>query len=260
MSVKGLGVASNSPYTKPFAYVVVMSRACREHFDSIASLKEFDIPGLIERVNILEGLVSCVRALERNKNVQGTGDNAAELEERVSSIDQSQAQLEGAVHTMRGEILEDMAIMEDKLGELNTKVNITMRAVGNDNHNLYAEGVRQRRMKVPEPRAFGGARDAKELENFLFDMEQYFRAVRMDSEEANVTTTTMYLAGDAKLWWRTKYVDIQDGRCVIDTWEDLRRELKAQFFSENVEYIARRNLRELKQTGTIWELKAMGEG
>ncbi|KAJ7949948.1 Retrotransposon protein, putative, Ty3-gypsy subclass [Quillaja saponaria] len=221
--------------------------------DIQASLKEFDIPGLIERVTTLEGLVSRVRALERNKNVQGTGDNAAELEERVSSIDQSQAQLEGAVHTMRGEILEDMAIMKDELGELNTKVNITMRAVGNDNHNPYAEGVGQRRMKVPEPRAFGGARDAKELENFLFDMEQYFRAVRMDSEEAKVTTATMYLAGDAKLWWRIKYVDIQDGRCVIDTWEDLRRELKAQFFPENVEYIARRNLRELKQTGTIRE-------
>ncbi|KAJ7951825.1 Retrotransposon protein, putative, Ty3-gypsy subclass [Quillaja saponaria] len=110
---------------------------------------------------------------------------------------------------MRGEILEDMAIMKDELGELNTKVNITMRA--------------------------------------------YFRAVRMDSEEAKVTTATMYLAGDAKLWWRTKYVDIQDGRCVIDTWEDLRRELKAQFFPENVEYIAQRNLRELKQTGTIRE-------
>ncbi|KAJ7978484.1 Retrotransposon protein, putative, Ty3-gypsy subclass [Quillaja saponaria] len=155
-------------------------------------------------------------ALKRNKNVQGTGDNAAELEERVSSIDQSQAQLEGAVHTMRGEILEDMAIMKDELGELNTKVNIIMRAVGNDNHNPYAEGVGQRRMKVPEPRAFGGARDAKELENFLFDMEQYFRAVRMDSEEA-------------------------------------KGELKAQFFPENVEYIARRNLRELKQTGTIRE-------
>ncbi|KAJ7970903.1 Retrotransposon protein, putative, Ty3-gypsy subclass [Quillaja saponaria] len=83
--------------------------------DIRASLKEFDIPGLIERVTTLEGLVSRVRALERNKNVQGTGDNAVELEERVSSIDQSQAQLEGAVHTMRGEILEDMAIMKDEL-------------------------------------------------------------------------------------------------------------------------------------------------
>ncbi|KAJ7970763.1 Gag-asp_proteas domain-containing protein [Quillaja saponaria] len=105
-----------------------LARVSDSMIDIRASLKEFDIPGLIERVTTLEGLVSRVRALERNKNVQGTGDNAAELEERVSSIDQFQAQLEGAVHTMRGEILEDMAIMKDELGELNTKVNITMRA------------------------------------------------------------------------------------------------------------------------------------
>ena len=33
------------------------------------------------------------------------------------------------------------------------------------------------KMKVPEPKAFNGARNAKELGNFLWDMEQYFRAV-----------------------------------------------------------------------------------
>ena len=42
---------------------------------------------------------------------------------------------------------------------------------------------RGKRAKVPEPKRYEGARDAKELENFLFDMEQYFRAVRTDSEE-----------------------------------------------------------------------------
>ena len=63
---------------------------------------------------------------------------------------------------------------------------------------------------MPEPKRYEGARDAKELENFLFDMEQYFRAVRTDSEEdkvAMVAMVAMYLAGDAKLWWRSKFVD-----------------------------------------------------
>ena len=36
------------------------------------------------------------------------------------------------------------------------------------------------RPRVPEPKHFGGTRDAKELENFLFYMEQYFRAVRAE--------------------------------------------------------------------------------
>ena len=41
---------------------------------------------------------------------------------------------------------------------------------------------RGKRAKVLEPRRYEGARDAKELENFLFDMEQYFRAMRTYSE------------------------------------------------------------------------------
>ena len=41
-----------------------------------------------------------------------------------------------------------------------------------------------------------GARDAKELENFLFDIEQYFRAMHTDLEKDKVA---MYLARDAKL-------------------------------------------------------------
>lgn len=31
------------------------------------------------------------------------------------------------------------------------------------------------KIKVPNPKAFGGNRSAKELENFLWDMEQYFK-------------------------------------------------------------------------------------
>ena len=88
---------------------------------------------------------------------------------------------------------------------------------------------------MPEPKRYEGARDAKELENFLFDMEQYFRAERTDSKEDKVAMAAMYLAGDAKLWWRSKFVDDE---CPIKTWGDLKRELKSQFFPENVEYNA----------------------
>ncbi|KAA0055407.1 uncharacterized protein E5676_scaffold1428G00300 [Cucumis melo var. makuwa] len=44
-----------------------------------------------------------------------------------------------------------------------------------------------------------------------------------------------------------------EGRCTIDTWDDLKRELCSQFFPENVEILARRKLRELKHTGSIRE-------
>ena len=63
----------------------------------------------------------------------------------------------------------------------------------------------------------------------------------------------MYLKGDAKLWWRVKYEDMRAGLCRIDTWEDLKKELQTQFLPENVGFIVRRNLRNLRQTGSVQE-------
>ncbi|TYK01360.1 uncharacterized protein E5676_scaffold29G00460 [Cucumis melo var. makuwa] len=44
---------------------------------------------------------------------------------------------------------------------------------------------------------------------------------------------------------------MQEGRCAIDTWDALKRELRSQFFPQNVEILARRKLRKLKHTGSI---------
>ncbi|KAL0303330.1 UNVERIFIED_CONTAM: hypothetical protein Sradi_6201100 [Sesamum radiatum] len=61
-------------------------------------------------------------------------------------------------------------------------------------------GLLQRAVSnAPEPKAYGGARDVKEVENFLVDMEQYFLAANIEDEARKVSTATMYLTGDAKL-------------------------------------------------------------
>ncbi|KAK3000778.1 hypothetical protein RJ639_020969 [Escallonia herrerae] len=88
---------------------------------------------------------------------------------------------------------------ESKFQELQDRVELLSRAVV----NTPAGGAEHSsRPRVPEPKSYGGARDAKELENFLFDVEQYFRAIRVDSEATKVSMAAMYLVGDAKLWWR----------------------------------------------------------
>ncbi|KAA0053474.1 uncharacterized protein E6C27_scaffold190G00220 [Cucumis melo var. makuwa] len=76
------------------------------------------------------------------------------------------------------------------------------------------------RMKIPEPKPFCGSRDTKALENYIFDLEQYFRATNTVTEEVK---------------------------------DALKRELRSQFFPENVEILARQKLRELKHTGSIRE-------
>ncbi|KAA0066691.1 senescence-specific cysteine protease sag39 [Cucumis melo var. makuwa] len=55
------------------------------------------------------------------------------------------------------------------------------------------------RVKIPEPKPFCGARDAKALENYIFDLKQYFRATNTVIEEAKVTLAMMHLSKDAKL-------------------------------------------------------------
>ncbi|KAK3023565.1 hypothetical protein RJ639_044950 [Escallonia herrerae] len=139
---------------------------------------------------------------------------------------------------------------ESKFQELQDRVELLSHAVV----NTPAGGAEHSsRPRVPEPKSYGGARDAKELENFLFDIEQYFRAIRVDSEATKVSMAAMYLVGDAKLWWQKKYAEIEDGSCVINTWEILKRELKSQFFPENTAFNARKALLECKHTGSVRE-------
>jgi hypothetical protein len=138
--------------------------------------------------------------------------------------------------------------LRNELGELHNKVNVLTRAVGTTSPNTLVE---MGRVRVPEPRAYGGARELLVRHGAVLPD---FRMVRTDSEEAKFKMATMYLSAQGTpnyVWWRTKHADIQASRCVIDSWEDLKREIKTQFFPENVEYIARRNLRELSHTSTV---------
>ncbi|KAF3452206.1 hypothetical protein FNV43_RR08304 [Rhamnella rubrinervis] len=67
------------------------------------------------------------------------------------------------------------------------------------------------------------------IEDF-WDMEQYFKAVRAPFYD-QVTMATKSLSGDVKQWWRTRYEDVLEGRCEINAWEELNRELKERSIS-----------------------------
>ncbi|KAL0409134.1 UNVERIFIED_CONTAM: hypothetical protein Sradi_1847800 [Sesamum radiatum] len=132
--------------------------------------------------------------------------------------------------------------------QMSIQIGLLQRVVSNAPVVAHDVGAR---LRIPEPKAYGGARDAKEVENFLFDMEQYILAANVVDEARKVSTATMYLTGDAKLWWRTKYAEIQANQVRLDTWDLLREAIRVQFFPENVEYNARRALRKLEHTGSM---------
>ena len=60
----------------------------------------------------------------------------------------------------------------------------------------------------------------------------------------------MFLAGDAKLWWRTR---VGADKPHIQTWEQLKVELKGQFLPSHGSWLAHEALKRLKQTGSVRE-------
>ena len=107
------------------------------------------------------------------------------------------------------------------------------------------------RVEVPKPHGFSGKRDAKELDNFLWPMERYFEAIALTDEATKVRTATLYLTDTTTLWWRWRFTDMEKGICTIETWEDFKREIKRLFHPKDVGYLAKKNIRCLKHTGSI---------
>ncbi|KAA0062982.1 uncharacterized protein E6C27_scaffold468G00790 [Cucumis melo var. makuwa] len=215
------------------------------------------VAGRVEGLPIKE-LLARVDALEENTNARRTinyerGESssgfAAHMEKRISELDNTQKTLLEMINGMSEDFKVTLDGVRNEIADVNARLSLTMRAMANQAPTGGAISVSK--VKVPEPKPFCRARDAKALENYIFDLEQYFKATNTVVEEAKVTLATMHLSEDEKLW--SRYVDIQEGRCTVDTWDALKRELRSQFFPENVEILARRKLRDLRHTGEIRE-------
>ncbi|KAA0065526.1 uncharacterized protein E6C27_scaffold638G00290 [Cucumis melo var. makuwa] len=219
--------------------------------DAVAGRVEgLPIQELLARVDALEENTNARRTInyERGESSSGFG---AHMEERVGELDNAQKTLLEMINGMSEDFRVTLDVVRNEIADVSARLSLTMRAMASQAPAGGAISVSK--VKVPEPKPFCGARYAKALENYIFDLEQYFKATNTVAEETKVTLATMHLSEDAKLWWRSRYVDIQEGRCTVDTWDALKRELRSQFFPENVEILARRKLRDLRHTGEIRE-------
>ncbi|KAH9617444.1 hypothetical protein KSS87_013192, partial [Heliosperma pusillum] len=75
------------------------------------------------------------------------------------------------------------------------------------------KSARVRKVKAPQPRTYNGARNSKVVDNFIFDVEQYFRVSELD--------------------------------------EALKKILKDHFYPKNTEFVAQKKLKEVKHTNSI---------
>ncbi|KAH9670137.1 Endonuclease [Citrus sinensis] len=107
----------------------------------------------------------------------------------------------------------------------------------------------ERRIDVPKPDTYDGARNAIVVDNFLFGLEQYLDAMGVRDDASKVGTAPTFLRGSVQLWWRRKHGEMGKGICAISTWAEFQQELRKHFAPSNAEKEARARLRRLKQTG-----------
>ncbi|KAK3008052.1 hypothetical protein RJ639_013688 [Escallonia herrerae] len=201
------------------------------------------IVSLDERTCVLEETMGDVkdRLGYVEQNLQTLEDHVLEELESLKKAVMGQDKLRTRFMELFANLQEQLDVVKIGVEETRQETAMCKRAIAGG-----AVVTHSPRVDEPKPKEFGGKGDAKELDNFIWHMERYFEGASITDEKAKVRTATLYLTDTATLWWRRKHNDIEKGLCTIDTWDVFKKEIKRQFYPENVTYEARKKLRELK--------------
>ncbi|CAL1356773.1 unnamed protein product [Linum trigynum] len=101
--------------------------------------------------------------------------------------------------------------MKEEIGDLKCEVTLVKRAMANGHAAVQATST----MDIPRPKSLKGSMNARELENFLWSLEQYFKALGIRDENTKVKNAPLYLSDVDMLWWRRTQGDISKGTCVM---------------------------------------------
>ncbi|XP_016728394.2 uncharacterized protein K02A2.6-like [Gossypium hirsutum] len=215
------------------------------------------LSALEDRVVTLEESVGDVkeRVDDINDKVNdGLQSMQEQLKEYVLDNIEKMTSRDDAVETMMVGKTDAMEVMltalKEEIAELKGELTIYKTALGNGG---LAAVTPKPSVGVPKPKEFKGTRSAREVDNFLWGVEQYFRAKGIADDATKVITAAMYLTDIALLWWRRRSTDVRRGGTEIRTWKEFQYEFKAQFYPEYAEDEARAKLRQLSQQGTVRE-------
>ena len=97
-----------------------------------------------------------------------------------------------------------------------------------------------------EIKKYNGARNAREIEKFLWALEAYFGAMGIEDDAQKVSNASLSLKDVALVWWRCRGDGIRRGSNPINTRDEFKKQFKKQFYPEDAENDARDKLRHLQ--------------
>ncbi|KAK8345043.1 hypothetical protein V6Z12_A07G121800 [Gossypium hirsutum] len=101
--------------------------------------------------------------------------------------------------------LEAMVMaLKEEIAELKGGLTIYKVTLGS---GMLALEPKQRNMDVSKPKEFKGTRSAKDVDNFLWRIEQYFRAIGIGDDATKVKNASIYFTDVAFLWWHHRSTD-----------------------------------------------------
>lgn len=96
------------------------------------------------------------------------------FQDRLMVIEEEEQDLHG-FEELREDVQATLDTFQDNLLELSDQVQLLIRNVGNEGQGLgRGRANNATKQKIPKAHAHDGVWDAKELENFIVDMDQYF--------------------------------------------------------------------------------------
>lgn len=123
----------------------------------------------MEKATMEEGVTKLEHALPehdaRDETLEGHQDEMTEV------IKDLESDMASTAEVLKAQTAEVVVTMTAEIAELQAKIVVLEKAVAN-NGPAPREVLK---VKIREPKCYNGARDAKELDNFLWQVEQYLQ-------------------------------------------------------------------------------------
>ncbi|KAK8359086.1 hypothetical protein V6Z12_A04G071500 [Gossypium hirsutum] len=168
--------------------------------ESVGDVKE-RVDDIDDRVN--DGLLSMKEQLR-----DYVLDHVEKLIARDDAIEEKLSGRNDAIEAM-------MAALKEEIAELKGELTIYKAALGNGGLAAVAP---KPSVDVPKPKEFKGTRSTRDVDNFLWGVEQYFCAKGITDDATKVIIAAMYLTDVALLCWHRRSTDVRRGGTEIGTW------------------------------------------